>query len=323
MNYNRFLKYSWFVVAYTVFVILVGAIVRATGSGAGCGNHWPRCDGMVIPYPEDIETLIEFGHRITSGLSGIFVLLLLVWAFRLRPVSQFVRRMAALSFLFVIVEGFLGAMLVRFELVTDNASIARVIVIGLHLINTLILLAFLTLTAWGSQSESEANQQRPSRILKIAILVGLILFIIMSAAGAITALGDTLFPAESLAEGIRDDFSATAHFLIRLRVYHPVIAVISSIYLFGLGYYLQSRTNSDRLDQRINWLYIVISAQIGGGIINIMLLAPVWMQVIHLLLADTMWILLVLIASDVLLNPIGILMDNPSLSNEPRISTVV
>lgn len=303
MNTSRFSKYAWFVLGYNIFVILVGAIVRATGSGAGCGRHWPQCDGQIIPTPEDIETMIEFGHRATSSLAGIFVIILLIWAFRLRPPSQFVRRMAVLSFIFILIEGFLGAMLVRFELVTDNDSLARVIVIALHLVNTLILLGFITLTAWGASRSDEQPAYTPQHLprgLLIAVLLGLLSFIIMSAAGAVTALGDTLFPVASLKDGIPDDLSARAQFLINLRVYHPIIAVFSSIYLFGLGYYIQGKTKSDVLESRINWLFIIISAQVGGGIINIMLHAPVWMQVVHLLLADTMWIILLLISADIL-----------------------
>src|SRR5690349_12155862 len=141
---SRFTKYAWVVVAFLVLVILWGAIVRATGSGAGCGNHWPTCNGEIIPAPETIERMIEFGHRVTSGLSGFLVLGLLIWAFRSNfPENKvFIRWMAVLTFVFIIIEGGLGAALVRFELVAENASSTRAIVIALHLGNTLILLAF-------------------------------------------------------------------------------------------------------------------------------------------------------------------------------------
>jgi heme a synthase len=299
---SRFAKYAWFLVLYNMFVIVWGAVVRATGSGAGCGNHWPQCNGAILPTIERLETVIEFVHRLTSGFDGILVIVLVLWAFRLRPVQKFVRWMAVMSLIFIIIEGGLGAALVRFELVEGNTSSARAIMIGLHLVNTLVLLGFLTLTAWGASRPKTKDGLRltASSGLKAAFAVAILLFWIMSAAGAITALGDTLFPSESLAEGIQQDLSPTAHFLIRLRVWHPVIAIISSVYLVGLGWMIQRRIESERLESRINLLYMVIALQIGGGFLNVALLAPLWMQIVHLLLADSLWILLVVIIVETL-----------------------
>jgi cytochrome c oxidase assembly protein subunit 15 len=299
INNSRFTKYAWFLVLYNMFVIAWGAVVRATGSGAGCGNHWPQCNGEILPSLHQLETVIEFVHRLTSGLDGILVIVLVIWAFRLQPIQVFVRRMAVMSFIFIIIEGGLGAALVRFELVGDNSSWARAVMIGLHLLNTLILLAFLTLTAWGAGQQKTYIQITAQTRLFALFIVGMVLFAILSAAGAITALGDTLFPSESLIEGMQQDLSPTAHFLIRLRVWHPIIAVVTSIYLFSLGWYVQ-RTASEHLATRINWLFMVISLQIGVGFVNVALLAPLWMQVVHLLLADTLWILLLLVTAETL-----------------------
>lgn len=291
-----FVRYAWFVVAYTVGVILWGAVVRATGSGAGCGNHWPACNGEIIPRADNIETLIEFSHRLTSGFSGILILVLLIWAFRLKPARKFVRRMALLSFIFVVIEGGIGAALVRLELVEDNASTLRAVAIGLHLVNTLILLAWIALTAWGAQ------QQRPIKIVadtrtRLMLLVAIVGFSIMSAAGAVTALGDTLF----LSGVIGNEPDGAQHFLISLRAWHPILAVAVSAYLFVMGFYLQRRTTSARLEMQITWLYMIVAAQIGLGILNIFLQAPVWMQVTHLLVADGMWLLLIVITGNVLI----------------------
>ncbi|MDQ7028186.1 MAG: COX15/CtaA family protein [Anaerolineae bacterium] len=299
---SRFSKYAWFLVLYNMFVIVWGTIVRATGSGAGCGNHWPQCQGEILPTLERLETVIEFVHRLTSGLDGILVIVLLIWAFRLQPVQKFVRQMAVMSLIFVIIEGILGAALVRFELVEDNTSTARAIMIGLHLVNTLVLLGFLTLTAWGASrpKAKESLHLTASSKLIASFSVAIVLFWIMSAAGAITALGDTLFPAASLAAGIQQDLSPTAHFLIRLRVWHPVIAIVTSTYLFALGWFIQRRTISEHLEPRFNLLFLLIAVQIGAGILNVTLLAPLWLQIAHLLLADSLWILLVIITAETL-----------------------
>jgi len=289
---SRFIKYAWFVVAYTILVILWGAVVRATGSGAGCGNHWPACNGEVIPRPEQIETLIEFSHRVTSAISGLFVLILLFWAYRLRPVHPFVRRMAVLSFIFILIEGALGAALVRFELVADNASTARAFMVGLHLMNTLVLLAFMTLTAWGAAKSPDMRVHAPTW-LKWAAAIALLTFGFMSSIGAVTALGDTLFPAESLAQGLQEKFDPEAHFLVRLRFYHPALAIIVSMYLYGLGYYLMRKYDSPHLHRYVNGVFIMVAIQVGAGFLNVILLVPIWMQIVHLLLADTLWVLLV------------------------------
>ncbi len=297
MAARRFTHYAWFVTAFTVLVILWGAVVRATGSGAGCGNHWPSCNGQIIPQPEQIETVIEFTHRVTSGLSGLLVLALTVWAFRARWVSTFTRRAAALALLFMIVEATVGMLLVRLELVADNASTARAVVIALHLVNTLALLGSLTLTAWSASGRQISLRGRPRRLLWLPgiALAGLAL---LSAAGAVTALGDTLFPPASLAAGLQQDLDATAHFLIRLRVIHPAIAlVVSAFLLVAAPEFLAASAGARR---PVIVMVALVIAQIVAGFVNVILLAPVWMQVLHLLLADSLWLALVLVTAEVL-----------------------
>ena len=304
---SRFAKYAWGVTGYTILVILWGAVVRATGSGAGCGNHWPACNGEILHRPEQIETLIELSHRLTSAFSGFLVLILLVWAFRkvFQHNQKFIRSMTVMTFVFILIEGGLGAALVRFELVGDNASVARAIVIGLHLVNTLILLGFSTLTAWGASQKEQVSFQGLSKH-GWQMIGGLVGLIGLSAIGAVTALGDTLFPAESLLEGIQQDFDPTASFLIQLRVWHPIIAILISGYLFWVGYQLLNRKVKQadpKIEKLVNLLFAVIVAQLIGGFVNVWLLAPVWMQVVHLLLADVMWIILVVLSAEVFVAP--------------------
>lgn len=296
MRTSRFVKYAWVVVAYTILVILWGAVVRATGSGAGCGNYWPVCNGEVIPRAESVETLIEFSHRLTSAFAGLLVLILLVWAFRLKPALKFVRRMAIMSFVFILIEGGLGAMLVRLELVEDNASTLRAVVIALHLVNTLILLLWLSLTAWGAWVQREDGLRvladARMRLLTVVALIG---FSIMSAMGAVTALGDTLF----LSGVIGNEPDGAQHFLISLRAWHPILAIIISVFLLGLGYWLLRRKTSPVLENLTRSMMLLVTLQVGVGVLNIFLQAPVWMQVTHLLIADTLWIVLVIMTAEI------------------------
>ncbi|MEM7331551.1 MAG: COX15/CtaA family protein [Chloroflexota bacterium] len=292
----NFVRYACFVLAYVVGVILWGAIVRATGSGAGCGNHWPACNGEFIPRAENIETLIEFSHRLTSSISGVLIIILLIWAYRLNPARRFVRLMAILSFIFVVVEGGIGAALVRLELVENNASGLRAMVIALHLVNTLVLLTWLTLTAWGANVKQSIRLIAPTTV-RIAVGVALFGVSIMSAAGAVTALGDTLF----LSGVIGSNDAGAEHFLISLRAWHPYLGAGVSGYLFLMGYWILKSYKQSQIKRQAIWIVGFLALQGGVGILNIFLKAPVWMQVIHLFLADTIWILLILLSAKLMI----------------------
>lgn len=284
-------KYSFFVLIYNVFVILIGAVVRATGSGAGCGSHWPSCKGQVIPTDPQIETLIEFTHRITSGLTIIFVLILLIWVYRNYEEKSKIRTAARFVFIFIIVEALIGAGLVLFELVGENSSLIRATVIALHLVNTFLLLgsnAFLY--EW--IKDGEPRKLLITRNARQLFILMTILFLVLGASGAITALGDTLFPATSLSEGIKQDFSGE-NFLLQLRVYHPIIAVMIGLGLYFIYNNFLKKSKNEKLNTYSKYLAGLFILQLIFGVVNVLLLAPIWMQIIHLLLADIIWILFV------------------------------
>ncbi len=304
MKLDRFARYAWGVLAYNLIVILWGAYVRATGAGAGCGSHWPLCNGEVIPRSPRIETLVEFTHRASSGLALLMVVGLLAWAFRAYPKGHRVRLGAGLSMFFMVTEALVGAGLVLFELVAENASMARAFSMAIHLMNTFLLLAALTMTAWWA-SGGRALRWRGREGTGWALGVGLLGVLVLGVSGAVTALGDTLFPARSLVEGVQQDFSPTAHFLIRLRLLHPVIAVSVGIYVVvmaGLVALGRSERVTRWLARALTGLFLV---QLGAGLLNLILLAPVWMQLVHLLLADLVWIALVLLTASALAQPVG------------------
>lgn len=296
MVLDRFAKYAWFVVAYNILVILWGAFVRASGSGAGCGSHWPLCNGEVVPINPTIERAVEFGHRTMSGLALLLVLGMVIWAFRKYPRGR-VRDGATASGIFIIIEALIGAAIVLMGWTGMDQSTARAISICLHLVNTFLLLAALALTAWWA-SGGHALDLRANRWHTTAMGIGLVGLVLTGAAGALTALGDTLFPASSLAAGIQQDMNPTAHFLVQLRVLHPIIAVITGIYLLSLTWAFRGRGGSTaRLSSAVRLLVV---GQIVAGVVNIILLAPTWMQIVHLLLADLVWIITILYAASVL-----------------------
>lgn len=292
---RKFTQFAWLILAWNAIVVLWGAYVRATGSGAGCGSHWPLCNGEVVPVAPAAKTVIEFTHRMTSGLALIGVVVLVVWAWRAFPKHHAVRRYAGLSLFFILIEALLGAGLVLLQYVENNASVGRAIYLSAHLVNTQILLGVLTLAAWFSRSETAGQRFRLGSfriwgVLPFAMVVGV--------SGAIAALGDTLFPASSLSEGLRQELSGTAHFLVRLRVFHPALAILMAIYVSFTSLAVIKAKLRPSAVTLAWWIWGVTALQVALGFLNVLLLAPVWMQLTHLFVADIMWVLLVLLVAE-------------------------
>ena len=297
MTATRFARYAWFVLAYNLFVILWGAFVRASGSGAGCGGHWPLCNGVPVPLAPQLETIIEFAHRMTSGLSLVLVVLLVVWGFRAFAKGHSVRKAVVAVFIFEMVEVLVGAGLVLLGLVARDESVARAVVMPIHLANTFLLLGSTALAAWWASGHAPIRL-RGQGMLGIGWVIGLagVMFIGMS--GAVTALGDTLFPAGSLIEGLRQDISPTAHVLVRLRVWHPVIAVAIALYVVAyLAPALAARRTGGATTRLSRIVIGLVAVQLAAGFVNVILLAPVWMQIVHLALAAVLWVALVLLGA--------------------------
>lgn len=285
---RRFSRAAWIVLSYNILVVLWGAFVRATGSGAGCGDRWPLCNGVVVPRAPRIETIIEFTHRLTSGLALASVIGLCIWAFRLFPRRHRARFFAVLGVVFLFAEALLGAGLVLLQYVEHNASAGRAAYLSAHLVNTQILLAMLVMTAWFGARSSSREWHAAPRLIIAALPVS----VIVAVSGAIAALGDTLFPASSLAGGIRQEFSGTATALLRLRVLHPVVAVAAGLFLLAVAI-AAMRSARPPVARTGSIVAVLVGLQLAAGLINILLLAPVWIQILHLLLADLVWIALV------------------------------
>lgn len=299
---DRLARFAWVTLAYNVGVILWGAYVRATGSGAGCGSHWPLCNGEVVPRAPTVATLIEFSHRLTSGIALLAVVLLLVATWRACAAGHPARRGAALSLFFMLTEAAVGAGLVLFELVADNASMARAMFVAVHLANTFLLLGSLTLTAYWLSGGDDLRVEGRSGVA--TALTGLAAGIILvSVSGAVAALGDTLYPSTSLSHALAADLSTSSHFLIRLRVLHPTLAILVGGLLMVVAPRLPVATTPlpdslESLRARLPYGVVgLVALQFGAGFANVILLAPVWMQLVHLLLADAVWIAFVLLSA--------------------------
>lgn len=280
---------AWVFLGYLLAVILFGAWVRITHSGDGCGSHWPSCGGEVIPVSPSAATLIEYTHRLTSALCGLLILALLLWAWRLFRSGPTTRLLAA-TLVFILIEGAIGAGLVLGGLVGSDDSAARAIVISLHLVNTLGLTAAAALAAWCSADPLRAPRFRHRRA---AFTVGAALVVLTAMTGAVTALGDTLLPKEAeigagLFARLTEDLGPGNHFLARLRVLHPAVALLTAGYALWL---LRPETARNR------WAVLARNAvlvECAVGFVSVALSAPGWIQLLHLLLAQLFWIALVL-----------------------------
>ncbi len=277
-------KFSVFVLAYTLFVILFGAYVRISGSGAGCGEHWPSCEGEVVPgdLMKNHAKAIEFTHRTTSGLSGVFVIILVIGVFRSRTASASAKRMAVASFILIVTEGLLGASLVLFRWVGLDASAGRGIMMPLHLGNTYLLLTSLALTVKSLAAPAENLKLNPNR----AVRVGAILLLVTGMFGALAALGDTLFPGT---RGIVTE----GHTYLKLRNIHPFIAVLTAAHILIVSTRQRDLYAPRVILGRYNICDVVAfltALQAIIGVANIALSAPPVMQILHLLGSDALWI---------------------------------
>ncbi len=282
-------RYAWFAVGYNILVILWGALVRATGSGAGCGNHWPLCNGQVVPLAPRIDTIIEFTHRCMTGGATFIVLALLLWTFRATVKGQAARVAAVASTLLLVNEAILGALLVKLGYVTGNQSMGRVVMLSIHLSNTLLLLGALTLTAvlLGTGQRTSELSLRGRRALWA--LTGLLATIVVGVSGSLAALGDTLFPASSLRAAVEQDLSSSSPLLLRLRSVHPLSALIAAGFVLWLTAEAR-RAGARRLSAVV---LALLGAQFLLGLADVLLLAPTWLQILHLLGADLYWVALI------------------------------
>lgn len=299
---NRLARFAWIVVAWNLVVIGWGAYVRASGSGAGCGQHWPLCNGEIVPRAPAMATIVELTHRLTSGLALLGLLALVIAVWRSRPAGHPARRAAGWSMLFMLTEAGVGAGLVLFAMVADNASLGRALFMAVHLANTFLLLGAMTLTAHWLE-DGPAGMSLHGRGGRAAI-VGLLALgvLVVSVSGAVAALGDTLFPATSLAHALEQDLSPTSHVLLRLRVIHPTLAVIVALALIAIAPRLPIDDDAAPADRAPALgpgarVALLAGLQAAIGALNVVLLAPVWLQLVHLLIADLLWISVVLLAA--------------------------
>lgn len=293
---------AWSTLAFTVAVVLGGLVVRATGSGDGCGASWPKCGDQFIPPNATVETLIEFGHRVSSFLAGVGVVVLVAMAWRLYDKGHVVRKAAVASMVLLVVEAVIGALLVRYGWVDDDVSVGRMVVVPMHLVNTFLLLAAITATAWwGSGRSTPARSLRSKEAMWL--LAGALVLLGIGATGALNALADTIFPADSVIGDLADKFGPTAPFLSRLRIVHPISAVIGGIVVAWIATG-RARFGSHFTGAAAAFVTWVVLSQMFIGIANIFFLTPLSLQLVHLGVADLLWVSYIVFSLSLMGDPI-------------------
>jgi cytochrome c oxidase assembly protein subunit 15 len=297
-------RFAWGVLAY---FILWGTVVRATGSGAGCGDHWPLCNGTVLQQSPTMQTMIEFAHRITAALDMIFVLGLFVWTWRKTVNHHLARYAAGAAIFFTLTEGALGALLVKLGLTAQSRSPLRAPMLALHLSNTLLLVTALAMAAHFLARRTGFRWRDVRMSAPIGTTVGMLAVMAVGVTGSMAALGDTLFPATSLTDSIHQDFSEQSSWLLRWRWTHPTMAILASVFLIWLLIRAARRGTASwgAWDNRkvASLVLALLAAEYLLGAMDVWLLAPVWMQVFHLLGADVLWSTLVVLTARLTLQP--------------------
>lgn len=293
---RRFGVFAWTMLAYNIAVILWGAYVRVSFSGDGCGANWPFCNGQVLPQHMATPMAIEFTHRAMTSLDTFGVITLVSWAFLSFGKKHPIRSSAVIALVLLFVEALLGAGLVLLRKVAHDQSMGRVWYLSGHSVNTMVLLAAFTVTAWLATTKTQRFRLGG---LRIGLWFLLSVAVFVSVTGVIAALGDTLFPTSSLSVGVRQDFASASSGLLRLRLLHPLVAVLGAAYIIWTASRKAVRTGPRRLRQSGMYCVGLTCFQIVIGIANVGLLAPVWMQLFHLLVADLVWIALVVMVLEI------------------------
>ena len=292
---KRFPVFAWGVLSYSLVVIVWGYFLRISESGEGCGRDWPLCDGAVVPASAQFPTWVEYTHRVSSGIALGLVFLMAVWAIRSYRKGHPVRRAAAVSLFLTLTESLFGALLVVFGWVAGDISTGRILIRPFHVTNTFLLMAALGLTArWATRHvDRVVVLQHPEgrRLLPAALIL-----IVLAATGSWTGLAGTAFPVESLGQGF-GQYLDPQHLLIYLRTVHPVVAVLAVVILARVTASTWRRQVTPT-ERRLTAVIVSLAGcQLVLGPLTIVLLHPTALRLLHLLLADLLWLSLVFLWS--------------------------
>ncbi len=286
-SHRSLYRFSWGIVFYTVVVIAWGAWVRISGSGDGCGDHWPLCHGEAIPTAAPVKTWIEVSHRYSTALYGLLVLtqILLVW--RVTPRIPSALRWSLATLFFTVTEALIGRQLVALKLVNQSTDTLRLFIMPLHLVNTSLLLLSTVMAAESIMHGARRIRSLP-RPVKRAGLFAILALAALLTTGAIAALGSHLSPSESLSSGLAKDLSINSHLAVRLRFIHPLLALLLGVALFQLSVTLREHSAHPELRTWVKRFQVTLVTTVAIGVTTLLALAPAWLKLTHLTLANAL-----------------------------------
>jgi cytochrome c oxidase assembly protein subunit 15 len=290
VRHHRLYSGSWLLIAYTVIIIAWGAWVRISGSGDGCGAHWPLCHGEAIPSTANVKTWTEVAHRYSTALFGMCVLAQLLAIRYFTPKGNSARFWVWWVLLFTATEALIGRMLVKQGLVDESQDLSRLVVMPLHLVNTSLLLFSQVMTAEGIRF---GHRRRANLTPQLRWWIGVVsaLAAVLLTSGAIAALGSHLMPAASLSEGLAQDLHVTSHPAVRLRLLHPLLGLLIPSVAALLLSHGALRAPSPELALMYRRFGYTIILMVIVGISTLLLLAPTWLKLVHLTMANILVIL--------------------------------
>ena len=274
-----FCGFCFAVLCFCLLVILWGAWVRISHSGDGCGQSWPTCQGKyLIDSADQDKTWIEWIHRATSGLFGIMVVLLVIWSFLKFSFRHPVFKNSLCVLFFTVIEALIGALLVLAGLTGDNTSLARALIMNLHLLNSLLLISSLFMCWRFSLGKSFYFSGFSKK--KKYLIISICTFFLIAFFGSMSSLSSSLFPSQSLWEGALLDFDSQSHWLVRLRLLHPLLALV-----FGGGFLLYYFSQDIKIKSRPQQILVFcVGLALLSGMMNLLLLSPVFLKLTHLLI---------------------------------------
>lgn len=287
---SKFVRFAVLVLLYNLVVIAWGAFVRLSYSGDGCGSHWPLCNGELLPNLANAKTAVEFAHRISSALVLPLTMALIYLAYRQFGAKHPSTKWSWATLFFVCVSATVGMLLVKFGWVGQDDSMGRAITLAAHLINTMLLLGALTAAIWYGSGRPRVALFGQGLVAWLAV-AGSVAILFVGMSGAVTSLGDTIFPRDSSMQVVSEGLSTTGHFLLRLRIWHPFIAIAAALVLLIAVLVLSEVCERHEVRRRGRLLMAIVGAQLALGLASVWLKAPTVLAILHLLLADALWLI--------------------------------
>lgn len=296
---RRFAAFAWSLLVLNLAAVAWGVFLRAGKFGDGCGTNWPLCPGGPVPLNGSISRFIEGSHRLMTSLIGVMTIGLVFWSRRIYSREdeggRAVRGLALAALGMTVVEGLVGAVLVKFALVTTNASPMRALVMAFHVVSTFGLVGAVAACALAAGPDGDLEGGVRPRLKQGGAALGMLLtgaigLVGLGATGAISAFAHQVNPVEDV---LTAALAPGAPWMVRLQPMHPLLSAAVALYLVLMAGLLPNLRPDPRVALWARRLAIMVGVEMALGLVNILVRAAIPMQMLHLVAADLTWVALV------------------------------